>query len=171
MPWTLDGLAGLHTALTDAGYTVVGPTVRDQAIVLAELASADDLPYGWGVTLEPGGYRVRRREDDAAFAHSAGPQSWKPFLHPPRGSCGRHAGLARAPRWRGSRGSVALCLLGRTCHRHPGPCADRRRAPRRGVRRPPHRRTGAFIISVNCTEPGETCFCTSMGTATSGRRL
>jgi hypothetical protein len=53
-------------------------------IVLPEPASADDLPYGWGVTLEPGGYRTRRRDDDAAFAHSVGPQSWKPFLNPPR---------------------------------------------------------------------------------------
>jgi ferredoxin len=26
------------------------------------------------------------------------------------------------------------------------------------------RRTGAFIIAVNCTETGETCFCASMGT-------
>ena len=26
------------------------------------------------------------------------------------------------------------------------------------------RRDAAFIIAVNCTEPGETCFCTSMGT-------
>jgi ferredoxin len=26
------------------------------------------------------------------------------------------------------------------------------------------RRDGAFVIAVNCTEPGETCFCASMGT-------
>jgi ferredoxin len=26
------------------------------------------------------------------------------------------------------------------------------------------RRAGVFIVAVNCTEPGETCFCTSMGT-------
>ena len=25
------------------------------------------------------------------------------------------------------------------------------------------RRAGVFIVAVNCTEPGETCFCTSMG--------
>lgn len=54
MPWILDGLAELHGALRADGYTVIGPTHRDGAIVLAELASADDLPYGWGVTLEPG---------------------------------------------------------------------------------------------------------------------
>jgi len=74
----------LLDALRGAGYRVIGPTVADRAIVLAELGSAADLPFGWGVSLEPGGYRIRRRDDSAAFGHSAGPQSWKQFLHPPR---------------------------------------------------------------------------------------
>jgi sulfhydrogenase subunit beta (sulfur reductase) len=74
----------LFTSLHDAGFTIVGPTVRDGAIVLDELEAASDLPFGWGVQLEPGGYRIRRRSDGAAFGHSAGPQSWKRFLHPPR---------------------------------------------------------------------------------------
>src|SRR5881227_3678365 len=84
MPWTLDGLAGLYGALSAARHTVICPAHREEAIVLTELASADELTYGWGVALDPGGYRTRRRDDDAAFAHSAGPQSWKPFPHPPR---------------------------------------------------------------------------------------
>src|SRR5579864_3539785 len=74
----------LHGALRDAGYRVIGPMVRDGAIILGELGSAGDLPFGWGVSLEPGGYRIRQRDDGAAFGHSAGPQSWKQFLHPPR---------------------------------------------------------------------------------------
>ena len=78
------GLADLYDALVDEGYHVIGPTVQDGAIVLRELSSAAELPFGWGVRLEPGGYRLRRRDDTAAFGHSAGPQSWKRFLHPPR---------------------------------------------------------------------------------------
>src|SRR5439155_21548631 len=62
MPVLLTSLEPLVRALRDDGYRVVGPTVRDGAIVLAELASADDLPYGWGVALAPGGYRLRRRD-------------------------------------------------------------------------------------------------------------
>ena len=77
----LDQLLG---SLRGAGYRVIGPTVRDGAIILDELTAASDLPFGWGVQLEPGGYRLRRRSDSAAFGHSAGPQSWKQFLHPPR---------------------------------------------------------------------------------------
>jgi len=49
------GLHPLVEALRARGYTVVGPTVRDGAIVLAELESADALPYGWGVETAPGG--------------------------------------------------------------------------------------------------------------------
>ena len=52
--------------------------------MLRELSSAAELPSGWGVRLEPGGYQLRRRDDTAAFGHAAGPQSWKRFLHPPR---------------------------------------------------------------------------------------
>jgi hypothetical protein len=78
------GLDDLVAALIADGYTVIGPTVRDDAIVLAELASGAQLPAGWGVDSAPGQYRLRRRADEAVFGHSAGSQSWKQFLHPPR---------------------------------------------------------------------------------------
>ena len=81
---SIDGLGDLFEALVAGGYRVIGPAVQDGAIVLRELSSAAELPSGWGVRLEPGGYQLRRRDDTAAFGHSAGPQSWKRFLHPPR---------------------------------------------------------------------------------------
>ena len=49
-----DGIAALVDVLRSRGLTVVGPTVRDGAIVPAELESAAELPYGWGVELEAG---------------------------------------------------------------------------------------------------------------------
>ena len=78
------GLPALFEALRGRGYTVVGPTVRDGAITVAELTSAAELPFGWGVEAEAGRYRLRERADTAAFGHSAGPQSWKSVLHPAR---------------------------------------------------------------------------------------
>jgi len=42
-----DGLTALVEALRQQGYRVVGPTVRDGAIVLEEISSADELPHGW----------------------------------------------------------------------------------------------------------------------------
>jgi sulfhydrogenase subunit beta (sulfur reductase) len=41
-----DALQALFGALRDRGCTVVGPTVRDGAIVIDELPSAAPLPYG-----------------------------------------------------------------------------------------------------------------------------
>jgi ferredoxin len=142
---------------------VIGPAVQDGAIVLRELSSAAELPFGWGVRLEPGGYRLRRRDDAAAFGHAAGPQSWKRFLHPPRERL-----------WSATRTPDGFEVSGED----PGPsryaflgvrpCDLRAIAIQDRVLGQPgsryaQRRAGAFIIAVNCTEPGETCFCVSMG--------
>ena len=53
-PVVIEGLHHLIEELRRRGYRVVGPTVRDNAIVLDELDSADDLPHGWGVDVGPG---------------------------------------------------------------------------------------------------------------------
>jgi hypothetical protein len=41
-----DGLPALFDALRGRGYTVVGPTVRDGAIVVAELGCSGACPNG-----------------------------------------------------------------------------------------------------------------------------
>ncbi len=162
-----DGMAALVDVLVGRGFTVVGPTVRDGAIVLAELESADQLPYGWGVELEAGQYRLRERPDGAAFANAAGPQSWKTFLHP-----------ARVRQWRADRvGDETVftaddtpppryAFLGvRSCDLRAIAIQDR--VLTGGPHRDPvyrGRRSGAFLVAVECTEPGGTCFCVSMGT-------
>ena len=65
------GLDELIDVLRARGYRVIGPTVRDNAIVLDELSSGAELPDGWGVDVAPGSYRLHRRADPAVFAHSA----------------------------------------------------------------------------------------------------
>ena len=162
----------LFTSLHEAGYRVIGPTVADGAIVLSELAAAGDLPFGWGVQLEPGGYRLRRRGDTAAFGHSAGPGSWKQFLHPPReklwsarlaeggfeiGQTGDDSGRDAEP--------SRLAFFGvRPCDLRAIQVQDQVLGSGRGNSRYAARRAAVLIVAVNCTEPGETCFCTSMGT-------
>ncbi|MGP7995997.1 MAG: 4Fe-4S dicluster domain-containing protein [Streptosporangiaceae bacterium] len=158
------GLDQLVELLITEGYRVIGPTVRDSAIVLAELDSAARLPAGWGVDTGPGYYRLRRRDDAAVFAHSAGPGSWKQFLHPPRrplwsaGPDGDFRPAAEAPpryAFLGVRGCdlAAIGILGRVL----GGGAYRDDVFTRA-------RQGVFVVAVNCTEPGGVCFCASMGT-------
>lgn len=160
-PVVLDG-TGLHQLvdeLIQRGYRVVGPTRRDNAIVLAELASAEELPFGWGVDAAPGTYRLRRRADSAAFGHAAGPQSWKQFVHPARqriwSSTAEESPADPAYAFLGVRGCdlAALGILDRVLigGAHPDDSYA-------------GRRNGAFIVAVNCTEPGGLCFCASMGT-------
>jgi len=158
----LDQLLG---SLRGAGYRVIGPTVRDGAIILDELTAASDLPFGWGVQLEPGGYRLRRRSDSAAFGHSAGPQSWKQFLHPPREKLWSvdlsggtfEAGDSAAP--------PRLAFFGvRPCDLRAIEIQDQVLGSGQGNSRYAARRAAVLVVAVNCTEPGETCFCASMGT-------
>jgi len=163
----VDGLSALYRLLVAEGYRVIGPAVQDGAIVLRELAAAEELPFGWGVELEAGSYRLRRRDDDAAFGHAAGPQSWKRFLHPPREKLWSATRTAdgfdvdeddeQPPRY---------AFLGvRPCDLRAIEIQDR--VLGQPGSRYARRREGAFVIAVNCTEPGETCFCVSTGTGPS----
>jgi formate hydrogenlyase subunit 6/NADH:ubiquinone oxidoreductase subunit I len=159
-----DGLDVLIRALIVDGYRVVGPTVRNGAIVLAELDSPSQLPDGWGVDVAPGHYRLRPREDDAVFAHSAGPQSWKQFLHPsrqrlwstrPDGTYSAETGDPPRYAFLGVRGCdlAAIGILDTVLAggAHPDSSYVRRQR-------------STFVVAVNCTEPGGVCFCASMGT-------
>ncbi|RDI68324.1 4Fe-4S dicluster domain-containing protein [Nocardia pseudobrasiliensis] len=145
------------------GFRVIGPRLRDAAIVLEELESGSQLPQGWGVETAPGRYRVYRRADQAVFAQSAGPGSWKQFLHPPRrkiadiGPDAVTTQLTETPEpmaFLGVRGCdlAAIGVLGRVLG--DGRYPDQSFAGRR---------QGVFVVAVNCTEPGGVCFCVSMG--------
>src|SRR5215467_15286004 len=76
-------LQQLFAALTSKGYQIVGPTVRDKAIVYDTLFSVADLPVGYTDEQEGGTYRLKKRADEAVFGYVVGPQSWKKFLFPP----------------------------------------------------------------------------------------
>lgn len=152
------GLDELIQSLAGRGYQVIAPVRRDDAIVLAEIAGAADLPHGWGVDTAPGTYRLRQRADGAAFGHSAGPGSWKQFLHPPRQRVwSSDAEEQPPPRYAflGVRSCdlAAIGVLDRVlaAGAHPDGAYT-------------GRRDGAFIVAVHCTEPGGLCFCSSMGT-------
>jgi len=162
-----NGLDALVKTLGAQGRTVIGPTVRDGAVVLAEVASADQLPFGWGTEVEAGRYRLVPRADGAAFAHTTGPQSWKAFLHPEReklwsaerSADGHLSVVAEHPV------QPSYAFLGvRPCDLRAIAIQDRvltgGRYADTGYR---ERRTGAFLVAAECTEPGATCFCVSMG--------
>jgi sulfhydrogenase subunit beta (sulfur reductase) len=68
---TTEGPQVLLNALGDRGYRVVGPTIRDQAIIYDDIKSVPDLPKGWSDEQRGGHYRLARRDDDALFGYAA----------------------------------------------------------------------------------------------------
>ncbi len=171
-------LGQLFSALTTRGYQVIGPTVRDGAVVYDAVDGPDALAAGWGDEQAPGSYRLVRRRDGAIFGHRSGPTGWKRFFWPPELRLWQARRMEDGFRVEAEPAAdpPRRALLGvRPCQLHGllrldrvvagGPYPDPRyRAARER----------AFIVAVNCTEAGGTCFCASMGTgpaATAGYDL
>ena len=162
---TLEGFTALLAELKRRGHRLLGPTVCDGVIAYADIDSAEDLPRGWTDEQSGGYYRLRRRSDAALFGYAVGPQSWKPFLHPPIQRLWRAHKSGNdvqiepepAPTQRlafiGARACElrALELMDRTLL-GDGPGDPHYRARRRQV----------FIVAVNCSSASGTCFCASM---------
>ena len=159
-----EGVDALIEALRERGYAVVGPTVRAGGIVYGDIAATSDLPVGVRDHQDAGTYRLEDRGDDALFGYVVGPQSWKQFLNPPRVSI-----------WSGRRGDDGIeadappappryAFFGvRPCEVAAMQVQDAIYLPVADTVYGPRRDAG-FVVAVNCTEPGGTCFCTSMGT-------
>ena len=70
--------------LRASGFGLVGPTVRDGAVVLDEISGLGDLPLGWTAEQGPGRYRLKQTHPQEYFSYGVTPQSWKRFLHQPQ---------------------------------------------------------------------------------------
>ncbi len=159
-----DVLQGLLDLLA-ADYQVLGPTVRDGAIVYDEIARVLDLPAGWTDQQEAGRYRLERRQDEALFGFAVGPHSWKQFLHPPVETLwtARRSGDDMSIE-AGAAAPKKFAFIGvRACELNAISIQDRvfLGGPYQDVAYGT-RRNDAFIVAVNCGEAGGTCFCVSM---------
>jgi ferredoxin len=162
-----DHLQRLLDVLGKRGYRVLGPTVRDRAIVYDDLTSLADAPIGWTDEQDGGTYRLKKGKDGALFSYVVGPHSWKKFLHPP---------VLRL--WRAKTGGNGFqitdkdgeapksAFIGvRSCEIHAIAVQDK--VFLNGEYSDPFykaRRQGLFIVAVNCGRAAGTCFCASMNT-------
>lgn len=157
-----DQLQPAIDGLIERGFRVLGPTLKDGAIVYDTIARMDELPCGWTDVQDAGSYRLERRTDDAWFGYAVGPQSWKRFLLPPSERLWQ---MRRSDHWIARpEPTEKLAFLGvRACELQAiaiqdrvlldGPYVDCAYAQRRAA---------SFIIAVNCAEAGGACFCVSM---------
>ena len=158
-------LNSLIDVLNKHDYQIIGPTLRDGAIIYDEIESTEDLPAGWTDAQEPGHYRVEKREDKALFGYVVGPHSWKKYLYP-----------ANEELWTAKRSKQGVAVqetdhsttryafLGvRSCELHAMAIQDKVfLGDVYRDERYEQRRKDSFIVAVNCSEARSTCFCTSM---------
>ncbi|HVW51174.1 MAG TPA: 4Fe-4S dicluster domain-containing protein [Trinickia sp.] len=164
---TLESVQTLIDALVAGGYQVIGPTVRDGAIVYDRIAGVPDLPAGWRDRQEAGRYRLERRDDAALFGFAVGPHSWKRFLHPPVetlwqadiGDEGLSITAAADPPSKFAFIGVRSCEIRAIAIQDRVFCEGPYPDPGYEMRR-----RNAFIVAVNCAQAGGTCFCVSMQT-------
>jgi formate hydrogenlyase subunit 6/NADH:ubiquinone oxidoreductase subunit I len=147
-------LGDLVELLGSHGYAVVGPTVRDGVVVLDEITSYDRELIDLGVETAPGTYRTVDRPG-ALLGGVVGPDAPKRWMSPPD----RVAWTARdvdsriemdvaSPPERRAYFGIRPCdvaarsILDRFWPSHPDD----------------------VLIVAECTDPADTCFCSSMGT-------
>ena len=154
----------LLDALSADGRIVIGPTIRDGAVVYDEIASPDVLPIGWRSDAAPGTYRLTHEEGARAFDYGVPVTSWKRFTHPPRvpltrtTSDGRIAAVepeAQPMAFIGVRACELAALDIQERVLRAGPAGDVDHAARRDA---------ALVVAVECAVATANCFCTSMGT-------
>jgi ferredoxin len=156
----------LLDVLRERGHLLLGPVVRDGAVVPGEISTLEDLPRGVHDTQAPGRYRLRTGPDAALFGHAAVATCWKAQLFPARlllwqGERGPDGFTVRVP----SQDPPRLALIGvRACDLRAIAVHDRVLGER-AVTDPDYlaRRERIFLVAVDCACPAATCFCTDTG--------
>ncbi|RUR17858.1 sulfite reductase subunit A [Legionella sp. km535] len=161
-------LQELLDALHGAGYSCIGPQVRDHAIVYDVLTQADQLPWSLRDHQAPGEYRLEQIEERKAFAFANGPQAIKPILFKPqetlwtvvRNEEGKLDFKSHHPK------ESPVAIIGaRSCDLAAMRIQDKVFVE--GSKPDPRymkRREQLFVVAVNCTYSSANCFCVSAGT-------
>ena len=161
-------LQHLLQGLLDAGYSCVGPQVRDGAIVYDVLQHMDQLPWGIQDDQTPGSYQLKKIDKHKAFAFANGPQAIKPILFKPQETVWKvvrnDEGKLIFQPYLAEEKPVAI-IGARSCDlsamsiqdkvfiesKHPEPRYKKRREQ-------------LFVVAVNCSYSSNNCFCVSAGT-------
>jgi ferredoxin len=164
---TRSGFAKLLDVLVEAGYELIGPTVRAGVVVFDQIEGTKDLPRHIEDEQGRGSYRLRRNaSDDRFFGFTSGPDSAKRWLFPPGEVIsdvhrnGGHLDFDDQPKDPARYAFVGL----RSCDLRAIAVQDRVFSAGAAVNESYiRRRENAFFIAVNCTRPSPNCFCASMG--------
>ncbi|HEX2974115.1 MAG TPA: 4Fe-4S dicluster domain-containing protein [Tepidisphaeraceae bacterium] len=171
-------LGQLVALLQQQGYTVLAPTLRDGVVQFAPIQSADEIAHAVQDEQRGGFYRLAPGDPDFYFQYAVGPEGPKRYLFPPvHRLFTLHVEGQRFALDEGPPSPPKLAMLGiRPCELAAIQVQDRVF----GATNPPaircesdeyynQAREQLLTIVVNCTNPGGTCFCASMGTGPSAK--
>ena len=160
-------LNSLLAFLRKDGYQTVGPRVEHKVVSYGEIETIEDFPKGFTSEQNKGRYRLMSSGGDQYFDALPGSQNWKKYLFPARKDLfflektNRHweKSPALKAQERHALVGVRACelagieILDKVFIRKDFTDADYSFC-----------RSNLFIVSVNCSHPNQTCFCSSMGT-------
>jgi len=168
-----ESLDNLIQLLIKQGYNVVGPRRVDESICMQPIQSAADLPVGLRDEQDGGHYRLVEGDEGLLFEYVVGAEGPKKYFFPPRQRLFQlhiegeqfalDAGPPQVPK---------LALFGiRPCelaaiavHDRVFGTDDPNTLRCESESYYTQTREQTVLIAVNCTRPGGTCFCDSMGT-------
>ena len=166
-------LAAMIETLKSQGYTVVAPTLCRDVVKLRPITGSDEIARGVRDVQDGGHYRLEQGDEALFFDCAVGPDSAKAYFFPARqelfaldierGRFVPHQSRVQTPK---------LALFGlRPCDLAAIRVQDRVFAGTEPAGRKQceaelyysRARAESLLIVVNCTRPGGTCFCDSMG--------
>ncbi len=166
-------LDALVANLLGDGYQVLGPRLIEGVVSLAPIQSAADLARGVRDEQNAGRYRTAEGEPELYFQYAVGPDGPKRYLFPPvRDLLGFQMEEGKFVLGEAPSPPPKFAMLGiRPCELAAIAVHDRVF----GITNSDHfrcevdnyykqARENSLLIAVNCTRPGGTCFCASMGT-------
>ncbi len=157
-------LDNLISLLRDRGFTVIGPTPQNGAIVYLEISSTKDLPIGFTDQHSPGYYRLLKNGSGSFFHFVVGPQSWKKFLYPAiQKLYTAYFKNNKIEIERDENPKTKYAFIGvRACELNAIEIQDRiffggefQNSRYKSLRK------NSFIVAVNCSKADVNCFCTS----------
>lgn len=165
---SVDQFSQLLELIKKEDYTLLGPQVRNNVIILDILSSAFDLPIGWQDEQRPGYYRLKKRSDGAYFSYNLGPHSWKQFLFPPHeklfSTCIEENKLSVEEETDPPIQKMAFIGV-HPCELKAIEIQDKVFNNKISTyRQYEARKKELFVLALHCTHSVETCFCSSMGT-------
>lgn len=150
--------------LQSEGYRCIGPSVQDGAIQFDDIQSTEALPRGVELEISPGHVRVKQMQHQRFFAWPNGPQALKPWLYRSRellwsaeqtvdGFVFNEPEVNTEPvAFIGARACDIAAVDIQDQHFLSSDFPDPYYAA--------HRKK-IFIVAVNCSHSGSTCFCAS----------